>query len=481
MTCSHCNKNIDTEGNLFPLFCPHCHEPWKKVETKTEVEIPQEEQDEKTLIQQEAEHLAYLIKEADNGNVDAMMRLGFAFSSGTQTIPINLETAAIYFNLAYENGEPDALCFLALRCHSNGENPRPESEIIALLEQSAAEGSDEGALWSGIIFTDTQEPNEFFNPEEGFRYLEQAEETISVRAAPALARCYLLGIGTEPDFHEAHTRLKYAAEYKDPYALFTLGILYQGGSMLPIDYKKSVSLLQEAHDLGYADATILLAHCYLKGTGVHQSWATGLKLFNLYSSLMDDPIPYLSPLQLIINPIMFPSGMDSARIGELCNEFPNVAYFPYLQGQAYEKEGNLEKAIESYQIAAEQDLTLALHQLATLSYEGNITSNKEQSLEDTILYHRRAADLAYGPSLLALGLLYQTGDGFTKDEKHGFKLIERAADQDYGEALFHLALSYQNECGVGRNPLKAQGLFKASLAKNYTQAKEYIKTSNNEK
>jgi uncharacterized protein len=66
---------------------------------------------------------------------------------------------------------------------------------------------------------------------------------------------------------------------------------------------------------------------------------------------------------------------------------------------------------------------------------------------------------------MALGLMYEKGDGVTKDFKEAVKLYQLAAEKGDSDAQYKLGLMYSNGEGVSKNYKEAAKLFQLALEK----------------
>ncbi len=148
----------------------------------------------------------------------------------------------------------------------------------------------------------------------------------------------------------------------------------------------------------------------------------------------------------------------------------------YEQGMEYYWNEEYESAFPYIRSAADQGLADA--QLA-LGYMYEYGQGVEQSYEKAAEYYRSAADQGLADAQNNLGLLYENGQGVEQSYEKAAEYYRSAADQGLAEAQKNLGLLYANGQGVEQSYEKAaeyyrsaadQGLADAQLALGYMYA-----------
>ena len=102
--------------------------------------------------------LKFFEKSASEGYVSAYTKLGIAYGKETKDFKTDLKKSAYYFNLAVENGDGEALAYLA-NCYMTGSGVnKDEEKVKELLDESCNRGCINGIymkgfmLYSGLIY-----------------------------------------------------------------------------------------------------------------------------------------------------------------------------------------------------------------------------------------------------------------------------------------------------------------------------------------
>ena len=145
----------------------------------------------------------------------------------------------------------------------------------------------------------------------------------------------------------------------------------------------------------------------------------------------------------------------------------------YQMGEGVPKD--LRKAAELYQKAADQGNARAQFNLGWL-YENGWGVPKDLEKQHSFIKKRptkeqcdwklnnypAAANQEYAPTQSNLGLLYQNGEGVTKDLAKAVELYQKAADQGNAGAQNNLGVLYQNGEGVPKDLESSRALSKSS-------------------
>lgn len=109
--------------------------------------------------------------------------------------------------------------------------------------------------------------------------------------------------------------------------------------------------------------------------------------------------------------------------------------------------------------------SLSLHNFAECYRMGK---GVHVDLVKAALYHQKAVDCNYPPSMVRLGRLYEKGEGTSKDEKRAVELYAHAVRLNYVSAQTALAQCYRYGRGVEKNPSRAFKMLQAAAnAKDY--------------
>ena len=121
-------------------------------------------------------------------------------------------------------------------------------------------------------------------------------------------------------------------------------------------------------------------------------------------------------------------------------------------GKFAEANGNYEKALEYYQLAADQEDAEALWFIGSLYYYGY---GVEQSYEKALEYFQRAAEMGNVRALNSIGYMYLDGEGVDQDYQKALECIQSAVDQGEIHAQKNMGHMYLYGLGVDQDYEKA--------------------------
>lgn len=149
------------------------------------------------------------------------------------------------------------------------------------------------------------------------------------------------------------------------------------------------------------------------------------------------------------------------------------------------RQGNFEKAIEQYEIAANAGSVEAEYQIANMiiygNYDDKIVDNIDDNIElamkiceKAIKYCTLAAEHCDPRAQYTLGTLYWKGDIVDQDDQIAAEWIEKSAEQGNADAQYLLGLFYLTGIGVKPDFIKAAELFEKSAEQGHIDAQLYI-------
>ena len=221
------------------------------------------------------------------------------------------------------------------------------------------------------------------------------------------------------DYIKAIPLLEEAANMGDADAQTQLGYCYASGDGVNKDEKKAAELWRKAAEQGNADAQCNLAWCYINGRGVEKNIAIA---FDWYSKSANQ-------------------GHSGAQVS---------LGWCYEMGEGVTKD--LSKAIEWYTKAAYQGNVMAQYNLGNCYYDGiGITKDLNKAFE----WWQKAAIQENVNAQSMLGWCYKNGEGVTKNLEKAFEWYSKAAQQGEPNAQFHLGYCYYFGEGITRDFQKA--------------------------
>jgi TPR repeat protein len=171
--------------------------------------------------------------QAEKGDVEAQLRLGALYASGTG-VTKDLKKAAKWHRQAAEQGLARAQYRLALD-YADGEGVKPDQmQATKWFHKAADQGMVEAQLAMGLAFLNGSGVS--VNGAEAVRWLRKASEQGSPAADYELGKCYFEGTGVSRDLSEGIKWIRQAAEEGNPAAQNRLGSCYEKGEAVPKDY-----------------------------------------------------------------------------------------------------------------------------------------------------------------------------------------------------------------------------------------------------
>ena len=183
---------------------------------------------------------------------------------------------------------------------------------------------------------------------------------------------------------------------------------------------------------------------------------------SLFESSEEQPIPTRTPstrsaTNLINNSILIPTletNLTKTPI-PIIPEKSGVALFN--QALELERSGQLNKALESYIKAANQNVREAQYNLGYMYEEGEAGLKPDISL--AVKWYRKAADKNLPEAQHMLGNLYSEGRGVPEDYIAAAKWYNKAADQNFAFSQYQMGILYSVGQGVEISPETASTWF----------------------
>lgn len=183
-----------------------------------------------------------LIKEAEEGNVDSQLMLGYLYLYGDKDIAQNYENAFKYYSMAAEQNDRIAVNNLGSLYYSGIGTERSTVKAAQMFEKAVALGNSEAAV--------------------------------------NLAFIYLTGMGLPKDYAKSMQLFQIAAEDENPTAEFMLGYAYYKGFGVKRDVRKAFNYMREAAASKYDDAQYILAKMYMNGDGTAKNYGNAIRFLS---------------------------------------------------------------------------------------------------------------------------------------------------------------------------------------------------------
>ena len=185
--------------------------------------------------------LGKLIKQAEEGDLDAQLSLGYLYLYGDKGIESDDVKSVRYYSMAAAQNDMVAINNLGSLYYSGIGVDKDVGKAVELFKKASSLGNTESSL--------------------------------------NLAFILLTGSGIRKDPAQAVNLFSKAAAVGNPTAQFMLGYAYYKGFVVQKNDKKAFDLVKAAADAGYADAQYILALMYLDGFGTTKNYGNAVRQF----------------------------------------------------------------------------------------------------------------------------------------------------------------------------------------------------------
>lgn len=219
---------------------------------------------------------------AENGDIEALLDLGYTYLYGTNGVNTNYKQALAYYEAAAGKGSAVAYNNLGSLYFSGIGTNVDYPKAIHFFEEAAKLGSHDAAVNLAIIYlgNDSKKTEEDFNKIIGLLDEAQADNNI---AKYLLGYCYFKGFHVPQDKAKAFELIKSEADGDYDEAEAVLAQFYIHGWGAPKNYSKAVQYLQKAADQGNASAITQLADILAEGKAYPQDLKKAHTLYNIAS------------------------------------------------------------------------------------------------------------------------------------------------------------------------------------------------------
>ncbi len=395
-------------------------------------------------------------KEANAGNREAALLLGIMFARGI-TVPANQVEALRWYQQAAMN---PVSAFILGTFYSQGIGLKRDIERgKAMLQQSADAGFAYANLNLAVL--KHQSGGEFL-PD-----LNKARQAGNSIASLLLADYYLAQADDASNMQEARAIYQTLAQKGDKEGQLKLGYLYDTGLGGQLNPQIAAQWYEASSQQGQPVAQFLLGQLYQLGRiGKEPDYAEAKKWYAaagavypkaavalgfIYDTVDDNYLKALESYQLAAQQHDMVGDYDLALIYEKGKGVPV----------------NYTKALEFLTQAADQGYSLAMTQLADLYFIGQgIARNEQKALQ----LYKKAASLGDAGALYQLGLLSETGVATQLDFPGAVNYYHQAATKGNEKAKLALARMYQYGLGVSQDSEQAKQLYSELAANNNAYA-----------
>ncbi|MCB1494772.1 MAG: SEL1-like repeat protein [Bauldia sp.] len=257
-------------------------------------------------------------------------------------------------------------------------------------------------------------------------------------------------------FDEALARYEQAAEAGSAIAMSNLGLIYDTGAGVPVDFAAAADWFRKGAEAGNVTAMANLAGLYYSGDGVDRDFAEAR---NWYAKAADGGnVLAMNALALLYQDgAGGPQDIDAARSlfekaadRGFASAINNLArLFNFGRGV----EVDYVRARQLYEQAAELGDSPAMVNLG-LMYEGG--QGVRRDFREARGWYDKAAQLGNAAAMTNLGILYQYGRGVTENFEEARQWYEKAANLGNAAAMANLAYMYDGGRGVPVDKVKAR-------------------------
>lgn len=220
-----------------------------------------------------------MYKQAESGDVDALMNLGYMNLYGLNGVEINYRKAFEYYNLAAQSGDDVAVNNLGSLYYS-GVGVRKDIDRAAELFAKASDlGNTEATLNLAVIYLSSKDS--LGNTEAAVDLLKKAAEKGNPTGKYLLGYAYLKGVGVPQNNRKAVENIRYAADKNYDEAQYMLGYLYEHGLGVTQNYTNALRYYTRAANQGNVSAILTLGNIYASGNRVEADYHKAHVMFNL--------------------------------------------------------------------------------------------------------------------------------------------------------------------------------------------------------
>lgn len=291
-----------------------------------------------------------------------------------------------------------------------------------------------------------------------------AAELGSAAGMNDLGVSYQLGTGLSVDYDQARQWYEKAAAGGSTDAMANLGNLYDQGLGVTQDFVQSGQWYQKGADLGNADAMAAIGYRYDNGRGVAQDFAEARRWYE--KAALKGSVYAMNMLGFL-----FDWGRGGAVDSALAKYWYEKAA---AEGNAFALSnlGNMyqngrgvavdfAKARGYFEQAAALGNAFAMNGLGDLYANGRgVTQDYGQAAQ----WYQKAADGGNAEAMNSLGNLYDAGTGVQQDYALARSWYEKAAGAGNGNAVHNLGYLYEVGHGVGRDAARAASYYVQALS-----------------
>ena len=221
---------------------------------------------------------------AEQGDIEAILDLGYRHLYGVNGVKIDYKQAFYYYNLASEKNNPVALNNMG-SLYFNGIGVEADyDKAIDYFKKAIKQGSSDAALNLAVIYLGSNTKHKKQEDlEYSFDLLNQAAKSSNIYAQYLLGYAHYIGFIVDQNYQKAFSYIKKAADNQYDEAQFMLAHFYIEGKGVTRNYTNAVIYLKQASNQGHKDAIIKLADIYSEGVIYTRNIKEAHILYNIAS------------------------------------------------------------------------------------------------------------------------------------------------------------------------------------------------------
>lgn len=227
------------------------------------------------------DYLTRMYRLAEEGDLDALMSLGYMSLYGLKGVEVNYKKAFEYYDLAAQSGDDIAINNLGSLYYSGVGVRKDIDKAAELFAQASDLGNTEATLNLAVIFL--TQSGYLDNKREAVNLLKKVAEQNNPTGRYLLGYAYLKGIGVPENRKKAIDHIRYAAEQNYDEAQYMMGYMYEHGLGVPQNYNNALRYFTRAYNQGNLSATHELGELYAHGNRIESDYYKAHIMYNLAS------------------------------------------------------------------------------------------------------------------------------------------------------------------------------------------------------
>lgn len=422
-----------------------------------------------------------VVKLANAGSAREQNIVGIWYYTG-ENLPLDYKRAATWWSKAAKQSYPLAIGNLGL-CYQMGNGVTADSvTAVRLYQKSIKEGNpsliaqqtqyaESGNVFSAVFMGSCLQNGTGMTKDltKAAKFYRIAAEKGSVQAQRDLAMLYL----NSGKAGEAVKWFKAGAAGNDPTCTYYYGKLLQEGKGVEADPAQGFNLLLKAAQDGFPMAQYAVGMSYVEGTGtvrnddlafdwIHQAACNGVAKAQWATGEMYMAGGARQNFRLAL--VWYSKAADRGFSRTFVNKFKeneegnwlNTPFGHYVLGMKALDARNFDKALSEFKAVAKAKVQTGK------TMEGIILADKDYPKYNPKKAFKTLGDAAkHGDpvAMLALGEMYETGEGTAKDMKSATEYVAKSAETGYAPAICALADMYYEGRGVEQSYNTAVGLY----------------------